>query len=103
MAQLLLAVASLSASSTLDEALLLLEERLAAWASNSVAYNALLLEVFGVQPSAESDALQASISGTGLGISFEILDATAMDGPMAAYTSAAPGRAARGTRPCHRP
>ncbi|MDA9867951.1 hypothetical protein N9C85_00785, partial [Synechococcus sp. AH-224-I15] len=91
MAQLLLTDTSRSASSNLDEALLLLEVRLAAWASNTEAYNALLLEVFGAQSSdATTAALQTAIGGSGLGISLEILDGTTAGGINGAYTSAAP-------------
>ena len=91
MAQLLLTGTSLFSSSNLDEALLLLEARLAAWADITDAYNALLLEVFGAQSSdATTAALQASLSGSGLGISLEILDGTTAGSINGAYTSAAP-------------
>ena len=90
MAQLLLTGTSLSSSSNLDEALLLLEARLAAWASNTDAYSALLLEVFGAQSSDATTALQASLSGSGLGISLQLLDGTTAGGINGAYTSASP-------------
>jgi hypothetical protein len=92
MAQLLLTGSSLtaSASSTLEEALLLLEARIATWANNSDAYNALLQNVFGAQSSEASSHLQVSLSGSGLGISFEILDGASLSGINAAYTSADP-------------
>ncbi len=96
MPQLLLNPTSLSASTSgsarLNEALLLLEGRLAAWSRDPVAFHALLQQVFGVPPSrsAESAALLTTISGSGLGISLQILDSTTIDGLIAAYTSAAP-------------
>ena len=96
MPQLLLTPTSLSASSSdsvgLNQALLLLEERLAAWSTDPVTFHSLLQQVFGVQhsTSVQSAALLATISGSGLGISLQILDATSIDGLIAAYTSAAP-------------
>ena len=98
MAQLLLAGTDLTASPSLEQALELVEARLASWASssNSGAYNALLLQIFGAQSSETSSAIQASISGTGLGISLKILPASSMSGLVAAYTSDAPG--GRGAR-----
>ena len=47
MAQLLFTGGSLTNGSNLELALQLVENRLAAWASNSDAYNALLQRVFG--------------------------------------------------------
>jgi len=72
---------------------LLVEARLAGWASgsNSGGYNSLLLQLFGPQSSETTTALKASISGTGLGISIKILSASSMNGLVAAYTSHAPG------------
>jgi hypothetical protein len=94
MTQLLLTPTSPSASNNanLSEALLLVEGRLATWSSNQDAFNDLLRQVFGVPPStsAKSAALLASLQATGLGISVQILDATTMDGLIAAYTSAGP-------------
>ena len=92
MAQLLLTGSTLTSGSVLDQALQLVESRLKAWAgsSNSDAYNALLLEVFGVQSSEATGALQAALGGTGLGISLEILDGATLRGINGAYTSAAP-------------
>ena len=96
MPQLLLNPTSLSAStsgsSRLNEALFLLERRFAAWRRDPVAFHALLEQVFGVPPrrSAESAALLTTISGSGLGISLQILDSTTIDGLIAVYTSAAP-------------
>jgi hypothetical protein len=92
MPQLLLTSSDLSAGSALDRALESLESRLAAWASNSnsAAYNDLLLEVFGAQKSDFTSSLQASLSGTGLGIRLEVLDAATLSGINGAYTSAAP-------------
>ena len=93
MAQLLLAGTNLTASPSLEQALELVEARLANWAtsSNSGAYNALLLQTFGAQSSETTTAIQSSISGTGLGISLKILPASSMNGLVAAYTSDAPG------------
>ena len=90
MTQLLLTATSTSTNANLHEALLRLEDRLATWGSNQDAFNSLLLKVFGVPPGTNRDALLANISGPGLGISVQILDATTMDGLIAAYTSAAP-------------
>ena len=90
MAQLLFSGSSFSGGSNLELALQLVENRLTAWASNSDTYNALLLEVFGVQSSEATGALQAGLSGTGLGISLEILDGATLSGINGAYTSAAP-------------
>ncbi|WP_415408410.1 FG-GAP-like repeat-containing protein [Synechococcus sp. W2B2] len=90
MTQLLLTATSTSTNANLHEALLRLEDRLATWSSNQDAFNSLLLKVFGVPPGTNRDALLANISGPGLGISVQILDATTMDGLIAAYTSAAP-------------
>ena len=85
MAQLLLSGPSSSFGSNLKEALQLLDARLLNWASKTDAYKAHLLDIFGVHPSAESDALLVSISGTGLGINVGLLDAAAMGGLLAAY------------------
>ena len=91
MAQLLLSGASLSARQLqLSQALQLLETRLAAWASNTGSYNALLLQVFGAQNSEATAALQSQLSGTGLAIALEILPATSLNGSYAAYTSSDP-------------
>lgn len=89
MAQLLLTGTDLTANPSLEQALELVEARLANWASssNSGAYNALLLQTFGAQSSETTTAIQASISGTGLGISLKILPASSMNGLVAAYTS----------------
>jgi hypothetical protein len=93
MAQPLLTGTDLTASPSLEQALELVEARLASWASssNSGAYNALLLQIFGARSSETSTATQASISGTGLGISLKSLPASSMNGFVAAYTSPAPG------------
>jgi hypothetical protein len=91
MAQLLFSGSSLTTGSSLELALQLVENRLPAWASNSDTYNALLLEVFGVQGSEATGALQAGLSGTGLGISLEILTGDTLSGINGAYTSAAAG------------
>ena len=90
MTQLLLT--GTSTSTNLSEALLLVEGRLASWISNQGSFNDLLRQAFGVpqSTSAKSAALLASIQASGLGISVQILDATTMDGLIAAYTSAAP-------------
>ena len=94
MPQLLLTPTSLSASASdnagLIEALWLLERRLADWSSNQDAFNDLLQQVFGVPPSANNAALLTTISGSGLRINLQILDATSIDGLIAAYTSASP-------------
>ncbi|WP_415409633.1 beta strand repeat-containing protein [Synechococcus sp. A10-1-5-9] len=92
MTQLLLTGTSASTNANLSEALLLVEDRLATWSSNQGSFNDLLRQAFGVPPStsAKSAALLASIQASGLGISVQILDATTMDGLIAAYTSAAP-------------
>ena len=80
MAQLLLTGTELTTGSNLiggsnlELALQLVENRLAAWARDTDAYNAQLLEVFGAQSSDAANTLQASLSGSGLGISLEILD-----------------------------
>jgi hypothetical protein len=97
MAQLLLTGSTLTSGSNLDQALQLVESRLGAWSSrsNTDAYNALLLEVFGVQRSDATGALQAALSGSGLGISLEILDGATLNGINGAYTSAAPAGAER--------
>lgn len=95
MAQLLLSGTELISGSTLEEALQQVQARLESWASDSGAYNALLLEVFGVQSSEATGALQASLSGSGLGISLEILDGAALSGIEGAYTSDAPDGAQR--------
>ncbi|HBH71983.1 MAG TPA: hypothetical protein DDY43_00720, partial [Synechococcales bacterium UBA10510] len=91
MAQLLFSGSSLTTGSNLELALQLVENRLPAWASNSDTYNALLLEVFGVQSSEATGALQAGLSGTGLGIGLEILAGDVLSSINGAYTSAAPG------------
>jgi hypothetical protein len=49
MAQFLLTGTKLTNGSTLEQALQLVENRLNDWASNTDAYNFLLLEVFGAQ------------------------------------------------------
>ena len=96
MPQLLLTATSLSAtasaSAELTKALLLLEERLAAWSRDAIAFDALLQEVFGVETNTNSQraALLTSISGSGLEIKLQSIDATNIDGLIAAYTSAAP-------------
>ena len=92
MPQLLLTPTSLSASANtaLIEDLWLLEQRLATWSSNQDAFNSLLEQVFGVQSSASSAALLASVQASDLEISVQILETTTMDGLIAAYTSAAP-------------
>ena len=92
MPQLFLSPTSLSASANtaLIEALWLLEQRLTAWSSNQDGFCDLLQQVFGVSPGANISALQTTISSCGLGISLQILDATSIDGLIAAYTSAAP-------------
>ena len=96
MPQLLLTPTSLSASASdstgLTKALLLLEEHLAAWSRDPIAFDALLQQVFGIEPNTSSQraALLATISGSGLKISLQILDTTSIDGLIAAYTRAAP-------------
>ena len=96
MSQLLLTPTFLSASASdstgLNEALLLLERRLAAWSRDPVTFHALLQQVLGRPPStsAESAALLTTISGSGLDINLQVLDDTTVDGLIAAYTSAAP-------------
>ncbi|MCX5955419.1 MAG: FG-GAP-like repeat-containing protein, partial [Cyanobacteria bacterium] len=90
MAQLLLTGTALSSGSSLDQALRWLEVRLDGWASNADAYNALLLQVFGVQGSDATSSLLTSLSGSGLGISLEILDGTTLSGIDGAYTGEAP-------------
>ena len=92
MAQLLLLGSDLSAGSALEQALQLVEKRLSTWASssNTDAYNALLLEVFGAKSSEATADLQAILSGTGLEISLEILDGGTLSGINGAYTSADP-------------
>jgi len=93
MAQLLFSGTDLTASPSLEQALQLVVARLANWASSSTsdAYNALLLQITGAQTSEITTAIQASISATGLGISFKILPASSMNGLVAAYMSDAPG------------
>ena len=93
MSQLLLTGTDLTSGSPLEQALHQVQARLNGWASNSDAYNALLLQVFGVQISAATSALQASLNGTGLGICLEILDGATLSGINGAYTSAAPNGA----------
>ncbi|MCP9779012.1 type VI secretion system tube protein Hcp, partial [Cyanobium sp. Tous-M-B4] len=97
MTQLLLSGTSLSASTSsyLEQALQLLEARLAAWVSNTNSYNALLLQVFGAQSSETTADLQTLLSGTGLTINLEILPATSLNGSYAAYTSSDPTGAER--------
>jgi len=92
MAQFLLTGSELTSGSVLEQALQRVEKRLGAWATmgNSAAYNALLLAVFGPQSSDATTALQASLSGTGLGISLEILAGAPLSGIRGAYTCAAP-------------
>ncbi|SBO44420.1 Hint domain-containing protein [Cyanobium sp. NIES-981] len=89
MTQLLLAGTSIAATSHLEMALQRVNNRLQAWASNTHAYNAHLLDVFGAQSSEATSTLQASLSGAGLGIRLEILDGSTLSGINAAYTSAA--------------
>jgi hypothetical protein len=93
MAQLLFSGTDLKASPSLEQAIQLVEARLANWASSSTsdAYNALLLQIFGAQSSETTTAIQASISATGLGINFKILPASSMNGLVAAYMNDAPG------------
>ena len=85
---------SISASARLNEALLLLEKRLGDWIRDPDRFHALLQQVFGVPPNnnggGESAALLTTISGSGLGISLQILDNTTINGLIAAYTSTAP-------------
>jgi hypothetical protein len=78
-------------STNLEQALALLDARLATWArsSNTDAYNALLLKVFGASSEATT-ALQATLSGTGLGISLEIMPAANLSGLNAGYTNSDP-------------
>jgi len=92
MAQLMNINANLTNGVNLEQALLLLEARLGAWAScsNSDAYNALLQQVFGAQSADATAALQASLSGNGLGISLQILAGATAGGIIGAYTNAAP-------------
>ena len=91
MAQFLFTGSELTSGSVLEQALQLAEKRLGSWAiiGNSAAYNALLLAVFGPQSSDATTALQGSLSGTGLGISLEILAGPSLSGINGAYTSAA--------------
>jgi hypothetical protein len=91
MAQFLLTGSELTSGSVLEQALQRVEKRLGAWATmgNSAAYNALLLAVFGPQSSDATTALQSSLSGTGLGISLEILAGASLSGIHGAYTCAA--------------
>jgi len=90
MAKLLLTGTEISNKTNLQEALNLVEGRLAAWASNSNAYNALVQQVFGAQRSDATSALQGSLSGSGLGINLEILDGASLSGINGAYASATP-------------
>ena len=90
MAQLLLTGTVLTSGSSLEEALQRVQERLDSWASNADAYNALLLQVFGAQSSDATSALQAALSGSGLGIGLEILAGATLRGINGAHTSAAP-------------
>jgi len=90
MSQLLLVGNAFSSETNLQEALQRVQGRLGGWARDSDAYNALLLQAFGVQKSDASSALQASLSGTGLGIRLEILDGTTLSGINGAYASATP-------------
>jgi hypothetical protein len=91
MAQLLLTGSFFTTGSNLELALQLVEARLDDWASNSDAYNAMLLEIFGAQSSDATRALQTSLSGSGLGIRLEIIAGNTLSGINGAYTSAAPG------------
>ena len=97
MAQLLLLGSDLSAGSALEQALQLVEKRLGTWASrsNTGAYNALLLKVFGAKSSKATAELQATLRGPGLAIKLEILDDATLSGINGAYTSAAPTGAER--------
>ncbi|MFN5118937.1 MAG: hypothetical protein ACK5JJ_12650, partial [Cyanobacteriota bacterium] len=88
MAQLLL-IDYAATFTSLVQALELVENRLAAWASDTDAYNALLLEVFGVESSTPSHSLQAVLSGNGLGIAVELLEGSNLPGIRGAYTSSA--------------
>ena len=90
MSQLLLVGNAFSSETSLQEALQRVQGLLGGWARDSDAYNALLLQAFGVQKSDASSALQASLSGTGLGIRLEILDGTTLSGINGAYASATP-------------
>ncbi|MFN5221555.1 MAG: FG-GAP repeat domain-containing protein, partial [Cyanobacteriota bacterium] len=88
MAQLLL-IDYAATFTSLVQALELVENRLAAWASDTDAYNALLLEVFGVESSTPSHSLQAVLSGNGLGIAVELLEGSNLPGIRGSYTSSA--------------
>ena len=90
MSQLLLNGTEIGSSSTLQEALNLVQGRLQDWARNSGAYNALLQEAFGVRRSDATSALQSRIRGSGLGITLELLDAATLHGMNGAYTCDAP-------------
>jgi VCBS repeat-containing protein len=90
MSQLLLAGNAFSSETNLQEALQRVQGRLGGWVRDSDAYNALLLQAFGVQKSDASSALQASLSGPGLGIRLEILDGATLSGINGAYASATP-------------
>ena len=84
---------SAAATTALEQALQLVEERLLAWASNSYAFNSLLQQVFTTDnpaPEEPAAALQASLLGAGLQIALEIRPAASLSGINGAYTSAAP-------------
>ena len=88
MPQLLPTTTSPSASinAGLIEVLWLLEQRLATWSSNQDAFSDLLRHVFAVQLStcAEMADLMATNNSSCIGISLQNLDATTMDGLIAA-------------------
>ena len=84
MPQLLLTPTSLSvcASAGLAQALLLVERRLAGWGNDPAAFDALLQQVFGIEPNTnrESAGLLTTINESDLELSIPILDATSIDG-----------------------
>ncbi|MCP9833044.1 MULTISPECIES: FG-GAP-like repeat-containing protein [unclassified Cyanobium] len=98
MTQLLLATTlPTAASSSLKEALALVDQRLEAWSSNSSAYEALLAEVFGkagTDPGLWQQAageLRSTLLSTGLAIGLELLADEELPGLNGAYTANAPG------------
>jgi hypothetical protein len=63
MPHLLLTATSLSASDStgLNDALLLLEQRLAAWSREPGRFHTLLQQVFGVQPNTNVEGVSAAL------------------------------------------
>ncbi len=92
---------TLLVSANLAEALALVDQRMAGWASNSGAYDALLQQVFsraGSDPALwqqAATALQSTLQSPGLAISLEVLNNEQLSGVNGGYTANASVRGER--------